>query len=133
MEPITKKRTYAVLIDMALSNLVVAGVEAAIRKKVKVKNEAVHNLLNPTLITWGLEYAQLKCCSQTVGYKLMGLKLESEDGSPLTSSQIIRRMAYRDFASSISYMKDKENFTQDEGRSLPQDRFSHTIVKTKST
>lgn len=131
MKPITKKRTFAVLIDMTLSSIVTAAVEAALRKK--VKNEAVHNLVTPTLITWGLEYGQLKCHGQTVGYKLMGLKLESEDGSPLTSSQIIRRMAYRDFASSISYMKDRENFSRDEGRSLAQDRFSHTVVTTKST
>ncbi|WP_347861420.1 RDD family protein [Salimicrobium sp. PL1-032A] len=129
MNQITKKRTWAVLIDMVASSLVTSALEPVLKKK--VKDESLRYLVIPTLTTWGLEYAQLKCSGQTVGYKAMGLKLESEDGSPLTSGQILKRIAYRDFASSIAYMKDKEGFSQQDGRSLAQDRFSNTIVTLK--
>lgn len=129
MKPITKKRTWAVLIDMAASSLVTSALEPLLRKK--VKDETLRYIVIPTFTTWGLEYAQLKCSGQTIGYKVMGLTLESEDEAPLTSNQILKRIAYRDFASTIAYMKDNENFSQQDGRSLAQDRFSHTIVTTK--
>ncbi|AKG05180.1 RDD family protein [Salimicrobium jeotgali] len=131
MKPVTKKRTYAVLIDIAFSGIINAAAENFLRKK--VKNEAFLTLVLPTLITWGMEYGQLKYSGQTLGYKLMELRLESGDGSPLTSGQILKRIAHRDFASSIAYMRDRKNFSRDEGRSLAQDRFAGTIVTTKST
>ncbi|MFY0517904.1 RDD family protein [Lysinibacillus sp. UGB7] len=127
MKSITKKRTKAFLIDMAISTAVTAGVEYFLRKK--VKNEAVHALVTPTVVMWALEYVQLRQNGQTIGYKKMGLALEHEDGSQPTSNQILKRMAYRDTVSTFDYLKNPKAFEKQQGEILPHDRFSETIVK----
>lgn len=95
----------------------------------KVKNEAVHALVTPTVVLWALEYAQLRKNGQTIGYKAMGLALENEDGRPLSACQIIKRMAYRDTISTFDYLKDRQAFEQQHGQRLPHDSFAGTVVK----
>ncbi|WP_155592996.1 RDD family protein [Lysinibacillus cavernae] len=129
MESITKKRTAAFLIDTAISTAVTLGVEYFLRKK--VKNEAVHALVTPTVVMWTLEYAQLRKKGQTIGYKAMGLALENEDGHALSDCQIIKRMAYRDTVSTFDYLKNRQAFEQQHGQRLPHDSFAGTIVKEK--
>lgn len=128
MKSITKKRTKAYLIDLAISSAITAGVEYFLRKK--VKNEVIHALATPTIVMWTLEYAQL-CQSggQTIGYKKMGLALENQEGSELTSSQIIKRMSYRDVVSTFDYLKSRKAFEDQDGAVLPHDRFSGTVVR----
>ncbi|MEK8197548.1 MULTISPECIES: RDD family protein [unclassified Lysinibacillus] len=127
MESVTKKRAAAFLIDTAISTAATFGIEYFLRKK--VKNEAVHALVTPTVVLWALEYAQLRKNGQTIGYKAMGLALENEDGRPLSCAQIIKRMAYRDTISTFAYLKDRQAFEQQHGQCLPHDSFAHTIVK----
>ncbi|MFJ7952127.1 RDD family protein [Lysinibacillus sp. NPDC096418] len=127
MESITKKRAKAFMIDVAVSSVVTVGVEYLLRKK--VKNEAVHALVTPTVVMWALEYAQLRQNGQTIGYKAMGLTLENEEGSELKPGQILKRMAYRDTVSTFDYLKDPKEFEKQEGEILPHDRFSSTVVK----
>ncbi|WP_203287867.1 RDD family protein [Metabacillus sp. cB07] len=127
MKALTKKRTKAILIDLAISSAVTAGVEYFLRKK--VKSEAVHTLITPTIVMWTLEYAQLRKSGQTVGYKKMGLVLENEDGSQPASGQIIKRMAYRDTLSTLDYIKSRKTFEAEEGAVLPHDCFSGTAVR----
>ncbi|MFS0750010.1 RDD family protein [Oceanobacillus sp. 1P07AA] len=127
MKPITKKRTKAYFIDLAISTAVTIGVEQLLRKK--IKNEAVHTLVTPTVVMWGLEYAQLRKNGQTVGYKQAGLKLEGTNSSELTSSQIIKRMAYRDCISTLQYIGNRKAFEGNDGSVLPQDRYADTVVK----
>ncbi len=127
MESVTKKRAAAFLIDTAISAAATFGVEYFLRKK--VKNEAVHALVTPTVVLWALEYAQLRKNGQTIGYKAMGLALENEDGRPLSGGQIIKRMAYRDTISTFAYLKDRQAFEQQHGQCLPHDSFAHTVVK----
>lgn len=127
VKSVTKKRTKAILIDATISSVVTAGVEYFLRKK--VKNEAVHALVTPTVVMWALEYAQLRQNGQTIGYKAMGLALENEDGSDLISSQILKRMAYRDAVSTFDYLKNPKAFEELDGAILPHDRFSNTVVK----
>lgn len=127
MESVTKKRAAAFLIDTAISAAATFGVEYFLRKK--VKNEAVHALVTPTVVLWALEYAQLRKNGQTIGYKAMGLALENEDGRPLSDGQIIKRMAYRDTISTFAYLKDRQAFEQQHGQCLPHDSFAHTVVK----
>ena len=50
MNPLTKKRTKAVMIDSVIACLVSVGVEQLVRKK--VKNEFVHAVIAPTLLTY---------------------------------------------------------------------------------
>ncbi|WP_107948921.1 RDD family protein [Lysinibacillus parviboronicapiens] len=127
MQSITKKRTKAFLIDLAISSVVTVGVEYVLRKK--VKTEVVHALVTPTVVMWALEYAQLRQNGQTIGYKKMGLALESEDGTKLTSAQLIKRIAYRDTVSTFDYVKNPKSFEKQQGEILPHDHFSHTNVK----
>lgn len=127
MNPISKKRTKAFLIDIAISSAVTAGVEYILRKK--VKNEAIHAIVTPTVVMWSLELAQLRKKGQTVGYKKMGLVLENKNGTRVTSSQIIKRMAYRDSISTFDYLKNPKAFEQQNGQLLPHDSFSGTVVK----
>ncbi|MGJ9457328.1 RDD family protein [Oceanobacillus sp. CF4.6] len=127
MKAITKKRTGGFLLDMAISSAVTAGVEYFLRKK--VKNEMVHILITPTIVLWTLEYTQLRKTGQTIGYKKIGLVLENEDGSDLTSRQIMKRMAYRDTLSTLDYLKNHKEFEKQDGSILPHDRFSGTIVR----
>jgi len=124
---ISKKRTKAFLIDIAISSAVTAGVEYILRKK--VKNEAIHAIVTPTVVMWSLELAQLRKKGQTVGYKKMGLVLENKIGTRVTSSQIIKRIAYRDSISTFDYLKNPKAFEQQNGQLLPHDSFSGTIVK----
>ncbi|MGE7998891.1 RDD family protein [Lysinibacillus sp. NPDC093190] len=127
MKSITKKRTKAFLIDLAISTAVTAGVEYVLRKK--VKKEAIHAIVTPTIVMWSLEFAQFRKKGQTVGYKKMGLVLENENKSKLTSSQLLKRMAYRDSISTFDYLKNPKAFEQQNGQLLPHDSFSCTVVK----
>ncbi|KIL50851.1 RDD family protein [Jeotgalibacillus campisalis] len=127
METITKKRTKAILIDLAISGLVTAGVEQFLRKK--VKNEFVHMMITPTVVLWGLEYIQLHCGGQTIGYKKMGLTLESIDGTELSTEQILKRLVYRDTLSTLDLWKNRASFEGEEGAVLPHDAFAGTVVR----
>ena len=127
MKPITKKRTKALLLDLTISSFVTLGVEHFLRKK--VKNEAVHVFLTPTVVMWALEFAQLRKNGQTIGYKKMGLVLENETGSALTPVQILKRIGYRDTCSTIDYLKNRKAFESEDGAILPHDRFAKTVVK----
>ncbi|MFD1849814.1 RDD family protein [Oceanobacillus bengalensis] len=127
MKSISKKRTKAFFIDLAISTAVTAGVECLLRKK--IKNEAFHALVTPTVVMWSLEYAQLRKSGQTIGYKTMGIALESEEGSELTCNQILKRMAYRDTVATFDFMKDREGFEGEDGAEFPHDRYAGTVVK----
>lgn len=127
MKAITKKRLKAYLIDLTVSTAVTLATESLLKKK--IKSPVFYNLVHPTMIMWSLEYAQLKCGSQTLGYRAAGLKLERADGGDLTGSQLIKRMAYRDTVGTFSYWKRREQF---EGRDGSQFPYDHSVgVKVK--
>jgi hypothetical protein len=129
MKSVTKKRFKAFLIDLAISTAVTAGVEHFLRKK--VKNEAVHALVTPMVVMWTLEYAQLSQFGKTAGYKANGLVLTDEQGTGLTSGQIVKRMAYRDTLSTFDYLKNRSGFEGETGEVLPHDQFAGTVVREK--
>lgn len=127
MKAITKKRLKAILIDSCVSTAVSLTAEYFLRKK--IKNEAFHAVVLPYASQYSLEYLQLKRNGQTVGYRVMGLELVNEDGSELTGGQILNRMIHRDTTSTISYLRDRENFEQEEGARLPHDTRIGTRVR----
>ncbi|APC47280.1 RDD family protein [Virgibacillus halodenitrificans] len=131
MNEITKKRTKAFFIDLAISTAVTAGAEFILRKK--IKNEAFHALVTPTVAMWSLEYAQLRRNGQTIGYKQLGLILENENGGLPTSRQILKRMAYRDTISTFAYLGNPKGFDKEEGAIMPHDHYSATKVKEVET
>ncbi len=127
METIIKKRIAAYMIDLAISTTVTLGIEYFLQKK--VKNEVVYALVTPTAVMWTWECKK----RQTIGYKAMGLVLEGVDGQALSSSQLIKRMAYRDILSTCDYIKNPQAFTQQNGQRLPHDRISGTLVQEQSS
>ena len=127
MKTITKKRRNAFLIDLAISGVVNLGVEYFLRKK--IKNEAFHALVTPTAVLWTLEYLQLRKNGQTLGYKATGLIVENTNGTDLTTDQILKRMAYRDFICTADYFFKRKSFEGQDGEVLPHDRIAGTIVK----
>ncbi|MEZ0481656.1 RDD family protein [Planococcus sp. SSTMD024] len=124
MDALTKKRGKAFAIDVMASAIVTAAVEPLLRKK--VKKEWVHALVTPTVVFWGLEYAQLKMCGQTVGHKIAGIKIENADGGELTGEQILKRVAHRDSIMTLQWFKQRG---QDMGAQMPHDRYAHTVVR----
>lgn len=127
MKRVTKKRFKAYLIDAVFAVAVTYGVEYLLRKK--VKNEAVHALVTPTVVMWTLEYTQLCRSGQTIGYKQQELVLEDEQGSGPSSAQIFKRMAFRDTIGGFSYLKNPKGFSEEEGAIMSQDRYARTKVR----
>ncbi|WP_214700934.1 MULTISPECIES: RDD family protein [unclassified Exiguobacterium] len=130
MNPLTKKRTKAVLIDSVIAGFVSYGVEQLVRKK--VKSEFVHAVVTPTLLTYVMEACQMSRGGQTIGYKLMGLELKNDDGTAVTAKQALQRALYRDTSSAVRYLKDREHFEQEEGAVLPHDAHYHMHVREKN-
>ncbi|ANU18338.1 hypothetical protein BBI11_15410 [Planococcus maritimus] len=124
MDALTKKRGKAIAIDFAVCAAVNGIIEPLLRKK--FKQEWVHALITPTALAWGLEYVQLKTRGQTIGHKVAGIKIESEDGGELTNQQIFKRLAYRDSIMPLEWYKERG---RDMGEQMPHDRFAHTLVR----
>ncbi|MBD7908012.1 RDD family protein [Sporosarcina gallistercoris] len=127
MKSITIKRTKAYFIDLAISTAVIGVAEYFLRKK--VKNEAVHALVTPSVVMSTLECAQLLRSGQTVGYKKMGLVLESETGTDLSAGQLMKRIFYRDTFNSFLFIGNRRKFEKNDGKTLPHDFYAGTIVK----
>ena len=121
------QKMKAVLIDSFISTSISLGLEYLLKKK--IKNEAFHAVILPTVTQYSLEYIQLKRSGQTIGYKVMGLQLESQDGAELTSGQIVKRMMHRDTTSTLAYFRNRDGFEQEMGAVLPHDARTGTIVK----
>lgn len=130
MRPLTKKRTQAVLIDSVIAGLVSYGVEQLVRKK--VKSEFVHAVITPTLVSYALEACQMRRGGQTIGYKLMGLELKNDDGTPVTAAQAFKRALHRDTLSIAAYFKDRSHFEAEAGAVLPHDAAFHMRVIEKN-
>lgn len=128
MDTLTQNRIKAFCIDFGISTALTIGIEQLLRKK--IKNEAFHALVTPTVVMWGLEYAQLRRTNQTVGLRLKGLEIESENNLPINSKQIFKRMAYRDTILTLNYLKNPKKF--EDGTQLPHDRYAGTIIVEKA-
>lgn len=127
MDNLMKKRMKGMLIDTAISTAVSVAVEQATKKK--VKNIFFHAVVAPSVVLYGLEYAQLRISGQTIGQKAVGIKVQSETGGELTPEQIVKRMVHRDTASSIVYLKDRKKYNAFGGAKFPHDVYAETVVK----
>ncbi|HSJ36874.1 MAG TPA: RDD family protein [Planococcus sp. (in: firmicutes)] len=127
MNRLMKKRMKAIAIDTAITMGAVALLEPLVRNK--LKNKAVYDAVAPSLIFWGLEYAQMRMSGQTIGHKVAGIVIDTTDGSEMTSTQILKRLVHRDFISTISYLRDREKYDFYEGTKLPHDLYADTVVK----
>lgn len=127
MKTITKKRTKAYFIDMAIATAAIGVTEYFLRKK--VKSEAVHAVVTPSVIMCSLECVQLLNSGQTVGYKKMGLVLKDQNGMDLTAYQLMKRIFYRDSFNGFKLLVNRSEFERAEGERLPHDVFAGTNVK----
>lgn len=127
MNRLMKKRIKALAIDTAITMGVTALLEPLVRNK--LKNKAVYDAVAPSLIFWGLEYAQMRISGQTIGHKAAGIVIDTTDGSEMTSTQILKRLVHRDTISTLSYLRDREKFDFYEGTKLPHDLYADTVVK----
>lgn len=122
-----KKRLKAMAIDLAISTGVTVILDPLLRNK--VENKAAYDVIVPTAVFWGLEYAQLLARGQTVGHKAAGIIIDTTDGSAISSEQIIKRILHRDSISTFSYLKDRGKYEFYEGTKLPHDLYADTVVK----
>lgn len=127
LKALTKKRAKAYCIDLAISTAVTGVVEYILRKR--IKSEAFHAIVTPSVIMGSLECAQILGSGQTIGYKKMGLILESESESSVTTTQVVKRIMYRDSLSSLKLLMNRKSFEGEDGSILPHDRFAGTVVK----
>lgn len=127
MNKLMKKRLKAMAIDLAISTGVTVILDPLLRNK--VENKAAYDVIVPTAVFWGLEYAQLLARGQTVGHKAAGIIIDTTDGSAISSEQIIKRILHRDSISTFSYLKDRGKYEFYEGTKLPHDLYADTVVK----
>lgn len=127
MHSTTKRRIGAYIINQA----VYFGLSAFIEKTVlrRVKSEVVHAVVTQPTISFLGEVAQLKLLNgKTIGGQIFGIQVESENGLPLTTKQIVRRTVYRDTVSLFKIRPYWKPFL-DNGQRLPEDDFARTIVR----
>ncbi|MBD8014566.1 RDD family protein [Microbacterium sp. APC 3898] len=127
MNELMKKRTKALLIDTAISTAVSFAVEPLLKRK--TKSSFVYTVVSPTVIFWGLEYAQMRLKGQTIGHRMMGIEVQNEAGGEPTPEQILERMVHRDTVSPFIYLKDRAQYDAYEGDRFPHDLYSYTVVK----
>ncbi|TAA69749.1 RDD family protein [Planococcus salinarum] len=127
MNRLMKKRMKAMAVDTAVTMGITVLLEPLVRNK--LKNKAVYDAVAPSLIFWGLEYAQMRVGGQTIGHKAAGIVIDTTDGSELTSTQILKRLVHRDTVSTISYLRDRQKYDFYEGTKLPHDLYADTVVK----
>lgn len=127
MNRLMKKRIKAMAIDTAITMGATALLEPLVRNK--LKNKGVYDAVAPSLIFWGLEYAQMRLSGQTIGHKAAGIVIDTTDGSELTSGQILKRLIHRDTVSTLSYLRDRAKYDFYEGTKMPHDLYADTVVK----
>ncbi|WP_033540975.1 RDD family protein [Planococcus sp. CAU13] len=127
MKRLMKKRLKAAVIDTTITMGVLAVMEPLVRNK--LKNKAVYDIFAPSLVYWGLEYAQLRMNGQTIGHKAAGMVIDTTDGSAMSSEQILKRVVHRDLISPFSYLRDRAKYDFYEGTKLPHDLYADTVVK----
>jgi len=127
MNELTKKRVKAGLIDTAISTAVSFAIEPLLKRK--AKSSFIYTVVSPTVIFWGLEYAQMRLKGQTIGHKMMGIEVQNEAGGEPAPEQILERMVHRDTVSPFFYLKDRAHYDRYEGEKFPHDLYSYTVVK----
>lgn len=127
MNVLMKKRAKAMMIDSILSSMVSGALEPLVKKN--VKSSVVPNVILPSVVLWGLEAAQIGMAGQTLGQKLMGIKVVASNGSKPTTCQLVKRAVHRDSLSTIVYLKNRQSFEATGGTVFPHDRYAGTHVE----
>lgn len=130
------KRAVASQIDQFIFETPVKLVEKRIRKKLWPEKKVERYYL-PTLVTMAGEvYFLLNKNGQTIGDRVLGIKVVSQDGRPLSLEQVVKRTLYKDVVYpatlGLPLLKALQQMKTDKNLELPHDEFAQTkLISTR--
>lgn len=130
------KRAVASQIDQFMFQTPAKLVEKAIRKKLR-PGKKVKRYYLPTLVTMAGEvYFLLSKDGQTIGDRVVGIKVVSQDGRPLSLEQVVKRTLYKDVVYpatlGLPLLKALQQIKSGKATELPHDEFAHTkLISTR--
>ncbi|KGI86186.1 RDD domain-containing protein [Exiguobacterium mexicanum] len=130
------KRAVASQIDQFIFQTPAKLVEKMIRKKL-FPGKDVKRYYLPTLVTIAGEvYFLLNKNGQTIGDQVVGIKVVSQDGRPLSLEQVVKRTLYKDVVYpatlGLPLLKALQQIKAGKETELPHDEFAHTkLISTR--
>lgn len=130
------KRAVAGQIDQLVFQTPAKLIEKAVRKKIWPDKEVKRYYL-PTVVTMAGEvYCMLYQKGQTLGDRVVGIKVVSADGRPLSLEQVVKRTLYKDVVYpatlGIPLIRALRQMKSNKDLELPHDEFAHTkLISTK--
>ncbi len=130
------KRAVASQIDQLIFQTPAKLIEKSIRKTIWPKKEVKRYYL-PTLVTIAGEvYFLLNRNGQTIGDQVVGIKVVSQDGRPLSLEQVVKRTLYKDVVYpatlGLPLLRALQQMKSNKDVELPHDEFAHTkLISTK--
>lgn len=130
------KRAVASQIDQFIFETPAKLVEKRIRKKLWPEKKVERYYL-PTLVTMAGEvYFLLNKNGQTIGDRVLGIKVVSQDGRPLSLEQVVKRTLYKDVVYpatlGLPLLKALQQMKTDKNLELPHDEFAQTkLISTR--
>lgn len=130
------KRAVASQIDQLIFQTPSKLIEKSIRKAIWPKKEVKRYYL-PTLVTIAGEvYFLLNRNGQTIGDQVVGIKVVSQDGRPLSLEQVVKRTLYKDVVYpatlGLPLLRALQQMKSNKDVELPHDEFAHTkLISTK--
>ncbi|WP_445002684.1 RDD family protein [Exiguobacterium alkaliphilum] len=130
------KRAVASQIDQLIFQTPSKLIEKSIRKTIWPKKEVKRYYL-PTLVTIAGEvYFLLNRNGQTIGDQVVGIKVVSQDGRPLSLEQVVKRTLYKDVVYpatlGLPLLRALQQMKSNKDVELPHDEFAHTkLISTK--
>ncbi|KDN59327.1 hypothetical protein DI14_05690 [Exiguobacterium sp. AB2] len=130
------KRAVASQIDQLIFQTPAKLIEKSIRKAIWPKKEVKRYYL-PTLVTIAGEvYFLLNRNGQTIGDQVVGIKVVSQDGRPLSLEQVVKRTLYKDVVYpatlGLPLLRALQQMKSNKDVELPHDEFAHTkLISTK--
>lgn len=126
MDELTKKRMQAIGIDAVIMSAATAALEPLVKKN--VKSSFAYTVVLPSVVSWGLEVAQISLWGQTIGQRAVGIKVIDQEGGTPSAGQVLKRAVHRDSISGFSYLKNREAFDATGGTEFPHDQYAGTLV-----
>ncbi len=130
------KRAVASQIDQLIFQTPAKLIESSIRKAIWPKKEVKRYYL-PTLVTIAGEvYFLLNRNGQTIGDQVVGIKVVSQDGRPLSLEQVVKRTLYKDVVYpatlGLPLLRALQQMKSNKDVELPHDEFAQTkLISTK--
>ncbi|MFN4215061.1 MULTISPECIES: RDD family protein [Exiguobacterium] len=130
------KRAVASQIDQLIFQTPAKLVEKAIRKKLRPGKEVKRYYLPTLVMIAGEVYFLLNKNGQTIGDQVVGIKVVSQDGRPLSLEQVVKRTLYKDVVYpatlGLPLLRALQQMKSNKDVELPHDEFAHTkLISTK--